>query len=49
MLDYSTIEDEIRHTIEVPEYPYAVVDEVVPENDTDLSVNNYEEDMISYL
>ncbi len=48
MLDYSTIEDEIRHTIEVPEYPYAVVDEVVPENDTDLSVNNYEEDMISY-
>lgn len=48
MLDYSTIEDEIRHTIEVPEYPYAVVDEVVPENDTDLSVNNYEEEMIFY-
>ena len=24
MLDFSTIEDEIRNSIEVPEYPYAV-------------------------
>lgn len=34
MLDFSTIEDEIRNSIEVPEYPYAV------EKDIGLSVND---------
>ena len=34
MLDFSTIEDEIRNSIEVPEYPYAV------EKDIELSVND---------
>lgn len=34
MLDFSTIEDEIRNSIEVPEYPYAV------EKDIALSVND---------
>ena len=33
MLDFSNIEDEIRNSIEVPEYPYAV------EKDIELSVN----------
>ena len=34
MLDFSNIEDEIRNSIEVPEYPYAV------EKDIELSVND---------
>lgn len=34
MLDFSTIEDEIRNSIEVPEYPYA------EEKDIELSVND---------
>lgn len=34
MLDFSTIEDEIRNSIEVPEYPYAVEKDIV------LSVND---------
>ena len=34
MLDFSTIEDEIRNSIEVPEYPYAVEKEIT------LSVND---------
>ena len=36
MLDYSTIEDEIRYSVEVPEYPYAAHEkeaEVVSEDD----------------
>lgn len=39
MLDFSTIEDEIRNSIEVPEYPYA------EEKDTALSVNDAVSDM----
>lgn len=34
MVDFSTIEDEIRNSIEVPEYPYAVEKEIA------LSVND---------
>ena len=39
MLDFSNIEDEIRNSIEVPEYPYAV------EKDITLSVNDSVSDM----
>ena len=39
MLDFSTIEDEIRNSIEVPEYPYA------EEKDIALSVNDAVSDM----
>lgn len=39
MFDFSIIEDEIRNSIEVPEYPYAV------EKDITLSVNNSVSDM----
>ena len=39
MLDFSNIEDEIRNSIEVPEYPYA------EEKDTALSVNDAVSDM----
>ena len=50
MLDFSTIEDEIRNSIEVPEYPYAVeknialsVNDAVSDMD-DISVMNESED-----
>lgn len=50
MLDFSTIEDEIRNSIEVPEYPYAVeknialsVNDAVSNMD-DISVMNESED-----
>ena len=50
MLDFSNIEDEIRNSIEVPEYPYAVekdivlsVNDAVPDMD-DISVMNESED-----
>ena len=39
MLDFSTIEDEIRNSIEVPEHPYAM------EKDIELSVNESVSDM----
>lgn len=39
MLDFSTIEDEIRNSIEVPEYPYA------EKKDIALSVNESVSDM----
>lgn len=52
MLDFSTNEDEIRNSIEVPEYPYAVeqdialsVNDAVPDIDMDgISVMNESED-----
>lgn len=45
MLDYSTIEDEIRNSVEVPEYPYVVCEqrpEPVYEEETDNVVEETE-------
>lgn len=43
MLDYSTIEDEIHHLIEVPEYPYAVYEKKTKSACEDVSVSVAEE------
>ena len=39
MLDYSTIEDEIRYSVEVPEYPYAVQEKEAEAGSLDDAVN----------
>jgi len=43
MLDYSTIEDEIRYSVEVPEYPYAVHEKEAEAVGGDDAVNVVEE------